>query len=111
MRYYDEEKMQDVKIKLEKNILTWEDVITKKMFGCPCYKAKDKLFAFIVTDGVVITKLNEDDKTLLSRKFNISPFVAGKKVVQKWIKISVKDSDDIKKILPYIRKSYKHVHT
>jgi predicted DNA-binding protein (MmcQ/YjbR family) len=111
MKYFDEAKMHDVRIKLEKSILSWENVTTRKMFGCPCYKTKDKLFAFIVTGGVVLTALKEDDRNALSKKFNTSPFVAGKKIVLKWVTIPVKNSHDIKKVLPYIKKSYQQIYT
>ena len=30
----------------EGHVLEWPQVTTKKMFGCPCYQAKGKLFAF-----------------------------------------------------------------
>ena len=58
MKYYDEEKMHDIRLKIDKEVLSWSNVTTKKMFGCPCYKYKDKLFAFLVTEGVVLTKLS-----------------------------------------------------
>ena len=30
MQYYNEEKMQNIRLKIEKEILNWPDVITKK---------------------------------------------------------------------------------
>ena len=59
MQYYNEEKMHDFRLRLEKEIMSWPGVTTKKMYGCPCYKYKDKLFAFMVTDGVVLMKVSE----------------------------------------------------
>ena len=47
MRYYDEEKMRNLRQNIEKEILSWPKVTTKKMFGCPCYKFNKKLFAFL----------------------------------------------------------------
>ena len=40
MKYYNEEKMQNIRSKIEKEILGWPNVTTKKMLGCPCYKYK-----------------------------------------------------------------------
>ncbi|MDG6219473.1 MAG: hypothetical protein QCI00_08545, partial [Candidatus Thermoplasmatota archaeon] len=74
MKYYDEGKMQHLRVRLEEEILRWPDVKTKKMYGCPCYKHKEKLFAFLVTDGVVLTKASERDKLELSKEFQIKPF-------------------------------------
>ena len=57
MKYYNEEKMKNFRLIIEKEILSWPNVTAKKMYGCPCYKYKEKLFAFIVTDGIVLTKV------------------------------------------------------
>jgi len=73
MQYYNEAKMHNLRLKIEKEILSWPNVTTKKMYGCPCYKNKEKLFAFLVTDGVVLTKVSEQDKIQLSEEFTLSP--------------------------------------
>lgn len=57
MQYYDEEKMQNVRLRIEKEILNWPNATTKKMYGCPRYKNKEKLFAFLVTDVSFSRKL------------------------------------------------------
>ena len=99
--------MKEMRAKVEKEIFTWKDVSTKKMFGCPCYSHKDKLFAFIVTGGVVITQLNKDDRVEGQKKFKASPFTAGKKTVKKWLKIPVKSKLDLRRLFPYLKVSYK----
>jgi hypothetical protein len=71
MQYYNEEKMQNLRLRIEEEILKWPNVTTKKMYGCPCYKNKEKLFAFLVTDGVVLTKMSEHDRIKLSKEFTI----------------------------------------
>ena len=108
MQYYNEEKMQNIRLKIEKEILNWPDVSTKKMYGCPCYKYKNKLFAFLVTDGVVITKASEQDKINLSKEFSIKPFQAAKRTMKGWPQIPVDDASDITKIIPYLKNSYNH---
>ena len=77
MQYYNEKKMHNLRLLIEKEVLNWPNVTTKKMYGCPCYKNKEKLFAFLVTDGVVLTKMSEQDKIRLSKEFTIKPFQAG----------------------------------
>ena len=74
MQYYNEEKMHNLRLLIEEEHLNWPNVTTKKMYGCPCYKNKEKLFAFLVTDGVVLTKMSEQDKIRLSKEFTIKPF-------------------------------------
>jgi hypothetical protein len=106
MKYYDEEKMHDLRLQIEKEILTWPNVTTKKMFGCPCYKYKDKLFAFLVTEGIVLTKLNEKDKRIISEEFMIKPFQALKRKMKNWPQIPLNKKSDIKKIISIIKKCY-----
>jgi len=106
MQYYNEEKMKNFRLKIEKEILSWPDVTTKKMYGCPCYKYKDKLFAFLVTDGVVLTKTSEQDKMKLSQEFTIKPFQASTRTMKGWPQIPVDEKFDLEKIIPFIKNSY-----
>jgi hypothetical protein len=106
MQYYNEEKMQPFRLKLEKEILSWPLVTTKKMYGCPCYKYKDKLFAFLVTDGVVLTKVNEKDRLKLSTEFAIKPFQTPTRTMKGWPQIPIDAATDLEKIIPYIKNSY-----
>ncbi len=105
MKYYTEEDTRDLRLALEKRVLNWPMVTTKKMFGCPCYQVISKLFVFLVTKGVVITQLDEADIVELSQKYNVTFFQAGKKIVKKWVKLSI-EANDLDKIMPHIRKSY-----
>jgi predicted DNA-binding protein (MmcQ/YjbR family) len=106
MQYYNEEKMKNFRLRLEKEILNWPDVTTKKMYGCPCYKYKDKLFAFLVTDGVVLTKSSEQDKIELSKEFTIKPFQASTRTMKGWPQIPVDETSDLDKIILFIKDSY-----
>ena len=106
MQYYNEEKMKNIKLRIEKEVLSWPDVTNKKMYGCPCYKYKDKLFAFMVTDGVVLTKTSEKDKIKLSQEFTIKPFQAGTRTMKGWPQIPIDEKSDLEKILTFIKNSY-----
>jgi len=64
MKYYEEAQMKDVRSTLEEAILAWPHVSTKKMFGCPSYSVKGRLFAFLVTKGVVLTRLHGEREGL-----------------------------------------------
>jgi hypothetical protein len=111
MQYYNEEKMHSLRLKIEKEVLNWPDVTTKKMFGCPCYKYKEKLFAFLVTGGVVFTKLSEQDKMKLSKEFKVKPFQAATRTMKNWPQISVDETSDIEKITSIIKNSYNQSKT
>jgi hypothetical protein len=106
MQYYNEEKMKQVRLRLEKEILSWPDVTTKKMYGCPCYKHKDKLFAFLVTDGVVLTKASNQDKMKLSEEFIIKPFQAATRTMKGWPQIPIDEASDFEIIFLFIKNSY-----
>ena len=106
MKYYSEEETKELRVALEKEVLNWNHVTTKKMFGCPCYQAKGKLFVFLVTKGVVITQLSLSYREGLSSKFQTSYFQAGKKTVKNWIRLSIKNLEQLESVMPFVRKSY-----
>ena len=107
MKYYSEEDTKSLRLALEEKILSWKGVSTKKMFGCPCYQAKGKLFVFLVTKGIVITQLQPADREKLSSLYETSFFKAGKKIVPKWLKIPLVDKEDLEGLMPFIRRSYR----
>jgi TfoX/Sxy family transcriptional regulator of competence genes len=106
MQYYSEEKMHDFRVRIEKEVLSWPHVTIRKMYGCPCYKNNEKLFAFLVTDGVVLTKASEQDKITLSKEFDTKLFQAGKRTISKWPQILVNETTDLDKILTFVKNSY-----
>jgi predicted DNA-binding protein (MmcQ/YjbR family) len=111
MQYYNEEKMKNLRLKIEKEVLSWPNVTTKKMYGCPCYKYKEKLFAFLVTDGVVLTKTREKDKMTLSQEFTIKPFQAATRTMKGWPQIPIDEKSDLEKIIAFIKISYNQSKT
>jgi len=75
------------------------------MYGCPCYKNEEKLFAFLVIDGVVLTRASEQEKIELSKEFEIKPFQAGQRTMNKWPQIRVDETTDLEKIILRIKTS------
>jgi len=109
MKYYSEEKTENLRRAFEETVLSWPKVSAKKMFGCPCYKAKNKLFAFFVTRGIVITQLTQADREKLSTQYRTTVFHAGKKTIQNWVRVHLTDDSDLARIMPYVRRSYESV--
>ena len=107
MKYYSEEDTRDLRLALEEEVLSWSQINTKKMFGCPCYQVKGKLFVFLVTKGIVITQLAQADREELSRQYETTFFQAGEKIVQNWVRLSIKTKEELDRIMPFVRKSYK----
>lgn len=105
MKWYIEEQTKDLRETFEKEVLTWPKVDYKKMFGCPCYLANGSMFAGLITKGIVITKLTNEEKQQLSKIKRTGPFVAGEKVIKSWIQIKL-ETNELPKVLPYIKKSY-----
>jgi hypothetical protein len=108
MPYYDEYKMESLRLFFEEEILKWKDIEQKKMFGCPCVKVNGKLFAFLVTDGIVLTKLNDVEKSEIIESFKAGPFKTHNRTMRKWVQIPYRKNLDLESILPYIRLSYEN---
>lgn len=107
MRYYRDAETKKLRTVFEDKVLRWPEVSTTKMFGCPCYQVRGKLFAFLVTNGIVITQLEAAEKELLSRKHAGTSFQAGRKTVERWLTLSVRSPKALDRLIPSVRKSYK----
>jgi hypothetical protein len=107
MKYYSEEDTKELRLALEDEVLSWPQIGTRKMYGCPCYKAYGKLFAFLVTKGLVLLHLTENDKEKISRQYQTSPFQAGRMTIQGWVRIPIEDKRELGKIMLFVKKSYR----
>jgi hypothetical protein len=105
LKWYIEEETKELREAFEKELLKLPQVDYKKMFGCPCYLAKGKMFAGLVTKGIVITKLTTLEREELKKIRVTKPFVAGDKIIKSWITIEITPKD-LKEIMPYVKKSY-----
>jgi len=106
MKYYLEEDMKELRQALEEKVLPWLHVGTSKMFGCPCYRAKGTLFAFLFMDSLVITRLGEKDKEKISRQRRTMPFEAANRKIPAWLRIPVQEKGELVKLMPFVKKSY-----
>jgi hypothetical protein len=105
MKWYIEEETKELRETLEKEVFKWPKVTSKRMMGCPCYLANGKMFAGMVTNGIVITKLNCEERKELKKKYPANPFRAGTRTIRKWIHL-ILEPDDLMKVMPYIKASY-----
>ncbi len=106
MQYYLEDEAKALREAFEKVVLQWPKVTTRKMFGCPAYVADGRLFAFLVTGGVVITQVRLKDRQALAEDNETEPFTAGERVIERWTQVSVDDPKAMGRIIAYVRKSY-----
>ena len=105
MKWYVEEETRELRESFEKDVLKWPKVASKKMFGCPCYLANGKMFAGLVTKGIVITKLSILEREELEKIQETKPFVTGGRTIKKRVRLNL-DPKDLEKIMPYVKKSY-----
>jgi hypothetical protein len=105
MHYYTEEAMRDLREAFEAHVFRWPGVVSTKMFGCPCYRARGVLFAFLVTGALVLTRLPLAEARGLVRDRGAGPFAAGGKRVGAWLRVPVRGGD-LHSLLPFARISY-----
>lgn len=109
MKYYAESEGSELRKAFERQVLYWPEVTTRTMFGCPAYLADGKLFAFLVTDGVVITQIRKRDREALSEAFETEPFKAGEREISRWLQVTIEDLDRLTRLMVLVRKSYETV--
>lgn len=90
----------------DSEILGWPEVTTRKMFGCPCYLAKGKMFGFFVTDGLVLTNLSTDAWNDLTEIAAMAPFEYGGKVITGWAHVDISGMSDPGPLMESVRASY-----
>ena len=106
MMYYDEAEAEILRVAFEKEVMSWSRITKRKMFGCPAYLADGKLFAFLVTNGVVITQIRLRDRKAISEIFVTDTFKAGEREIKRWLMITIDQPEKIKRIIRLVRKSY-----
>jgi len=106
MKLYDEERMGPIREAFEADVLLMPEVTSRKMMGCPCYMAGDKMFATLMDDSIVLTKLDEADRERLEEDFGAGPFTAGPRVMTRWSRVPVHEEEDLEALLPFVQRSY-----
>jgi TfoX/Sxy family transcriptional regulator of competence genes len=106
MPYYSESEAHALREKFEEIVLGWPGVTRKMMFGSPSYLAGTTIFALLVTGGIVLTRLTDDQKSALLSSGVADYFAGHGRVMKKWIVIAVKEPSRVDRYLPAIRASY-----
>lgn len=109
MKYYDEDRMRHVREAFEREVLGWPDVTSKGMMGCLVYSRGRSFFAFLVNDGLVVTKLTEAAREDLAGRVPSKPFEMAGRTSSKWIQVPAKRPEDLDAVLPYVRQSYEEI--
>ena len=108
MKYYDEEKMVRLRTLLDDEVLKWKGVTSRAMMGCLCYFYNRKFLCFLVTNGIVVMKLPEEEQTALKEKFGGKPFEMAGQTGRMWV-TPLKEPKDVRSVMPFLRKRYEDV--
>ena len=108
MKYYDEEKMAEIRKTLEAEVLTWKGVASKPMMGCLCYFYNRKFIGFLVTNGIVLMKLSEKDQKEVKEKLGGKPFEMAGQTGRLWV-TPLNGPKDVRSVMPFVRKRYEEV--
>lgn len=106
MEYYSEDETKALREAFEQQVLYWPQVTSRRMFGCPAYLADGRLFAFLVTEGVVITQLRLKERQLLAEENPTEAFKAGERTIERWTQVTITDPKTVGRIMAFVRKSY-----
>ena len=105
-KMYDDKEMNDLRAAFEDRVLRFPLVTMKRMFGSPCYLAADSLFAFLVTEGVVLTCLDEPMRDRARAELDARAFESGGKTMRTWMLVPAENETDLDRIMPYAHASY-----
>ena len=106
MPYYSETETKDLRLKVEEIVLAWPGVVKKMMFGSPSYGVGKTLFAMMVTGGIILTRLGEEEKMRLLKDPRAGYFEGHGRITKKWVLISLNGPSEFEGYLPYIQSSY-----
>jgi hypothetical protein len=97
--------MREIREELDKEVLRWPGVSSREMMGCLCYLHGKNMIAFLVTDGIVLSKLSEQETNDLSKLSKRTAFKMSGKTLRKLV-WELKTRENLRTILPFVKKSY-----
>ncbi len=106
MKQYSKTEMAERKTELDNRILQWPEMSTSVMFGCPGYRAYGRLFAIVIDDGIILTKLPDSTREKLLESKVCAVFKTERGTVKNWLAFPFEDISAIEFFLPYLKESY-----
>lgn len=105
METFDSDAGDALQTRFEELVRDWDGVTQHAMFGHPTYKAGGTIFALLRTDGVVLTRLPDDERGRLATEREVGPFEASGQTIEKWVEIPI-GADDLDEVRSYVRASH-----
>lgn len=106
METFDPDEGAALKATFEAMSSEWEGVTEEAMFGHPTYKASGTIFALLTMDGVVLTRLPDDERERLAEARDAGPFEANGQTIEKWVHVPI-GADDLDAIEDFVRASHR----
>ncbi len=104
----DKAKEPGIMAALDELVLGWPDVTTSKMFGSRAYRAKGVLFAMIGGAGVILTKLEPNQRETAARNNRARTFVGHGKEIPAWVEFPVEDGAALVSMASLLRNAYEN---
>jgi hypothetical protein len=106
MPYYTEAESREIRLRIEEIVLGWPGVTKKMLFGSPAYSVGKSAFVMLVTGGIILTRLVEQEKARLLEDPAAGYFEGHGRVMKKWVRISIPTPSGIDPYIPFIMASY-----
>ncbi len=107
----DKTKEAGLQAAMDELVHGWPDVTTGKMFGSRAYRAKGVLFAMIGGEGVILTKLQPDQREIAARESRARTFVGHGKDIPAWIEFPLENAAGVAAMAPMVRHAYENALT
>jgi hypothetical protein len=104
----DATKGPEIQAAMDQLVLAWPDTTSSKMFGSQSYRAGGVLFALIGGEGLILTKLLDEQRKLAARDHDAHAFVGRGKVVPAWIEFSLPSADALGSLESMVRLAYEN---
>ena len=91
---------------LDDLILSWPDVSPGRMFGSHAYRVRGVLFAMIGGEGLVLTKLGEEQRRLAAAEHGAHAFVGHGRELPGWTEFALADGTGVAAVASLVRAAY-----
>jgi hypothetical protein len=102
----DKTKEPQLEAAVDALVQSWPDVAIGKMFGSRSYRAKGVLFAMIGGEGLILTKLDPQQRAAVVDAHEAHPFVGRGKEVPAWAEFAVADAAGLDRLATLVRNAY-----
>ena len=104
----DKTKQPEIQIALDELVLGWPHVASGTMFGSRSYRAKGVLFAMIGGEGLILTKLKDEQRKIAAEENNAHAFVGRGKTVPAWTEFALEGAAGLATVAPLVREAYQN---